>query len=265
MKISKRWFIWGCASVGLTGLAVAWRHIVPVDRAPAQEKPEGRIVEASSTLLVQSPKKSIHQDHTKPRDLKQLWTEFQKKYGPNLQAEFSESGQLLAVRGEMKKGIGVSDFHLDNPQQAIARAREVLQAAQELLRLRPDFPLENAAARSSSLSVQVYFNEAYQGVMLAPMGNIKVDLGPEGELLALYADYASEVQVVNQAKLNSDQARQKAVEGIAGEPQVGGGNQVVWVQGKIGRFAYQFAVQGRQVVVDAETGSILFSRDSRRH
>lgn len=199
----------------------------------------------------------------------QMWREFAEKFGTQLKPEFSKEGNLVSIRGAPGSGTPASaEFHPENPQMAIARAREILAAGRELLGVREDWPLESAAAKNSNVSAQVFFSETYHGVPVAPVGSLKIDLGSQGELVALHSDYASQVEVKNEVLMDSDQARDKAVAWMqkqkTGSLRVDGGGKVVWVKGSDGHFAYQFMISGRQVVVDAQTGGILLTRDRRQ-
>jgi hypothetical protein len=108
-------------------------------------------------------------------------------------------------------------------------------------------------------------------LIVLPVGEVKIDLGPEGELVGFYSNYAADVTVVNQARLDSDEARKRALDAVkltGANPVLGsvdGGAQIVWVTGREGRIAYQFGANGRQVVIDAETGEVLQNRNRRTY
>jgi len=204
-------------------------------------------------------------------DPEKEWKEFVKKFGPDLKPVFLKNGQLVSVRGD-PAGSNATDpaFRPDDPKKAIARAREILAAAEDLLGLRPDWPLESAATRGSFISAQVFFNETHDGVTVEPVGNIKIDMGSKGELVGLYSDYASRVKITNEVILDSEQAQTKAIatarfQNKETSPRVDGGSKIIWVVSESeGHFAYEFLVNGRKVIIDAQTGDVLFSKD-RRH
>jgi hypothetical protein len=201
----------------------------------------------------------------------QSWDRFTEKFGSDLVPEFSKDGYLVAVRGRVGEGVvAQSSFDPTNPRMAIARAREILHAVSDLIGFQEEWPLENAAARSGIHSAQVFFAQTYEGVSVGPSGNVKIDLGPKGELIGLDSDYAAEITIANAIILDSEQAKQKVP--LAFQKQensdlissVDGGGKVLWISGREARFAYQFSVNGQQVIIDAASGNVLFSKN-RRH
>jgi len=112
---------------------------------------------------------------------------------------------------------------------------------------------------------------------LAPLGAVSMDFGSQGELLGLYSNYVRNLNVTNQIKIDVAQAKllaQTSVHSLMGGeqkpfPHTEGGKILAWVLSSaepqsVGKFAYQFFIQGYQVIVDAETGEILFQRDKRQ-
>jgi hypothetical protein len=227
--------------------------------APLRVSPVPRSTHTSSN--------SIQSNSSPHRDSE--WAQFTEKFGSNLRAEFAENGQLVSVQGQIDSGNAtVSGFRPQDPQKAIDRAQDIVAAAQKLLGVKNEWPLGKPVTQGSPISAQVFMTETYRGMRVAPVGSLKVDLGPQGELLALYSNYASEVRVTNEAVLSSAEAQIKALS-VVNSPQdtavrVDGGEKVVWVTGNEGRIAYQFMVRGREVIVDAQTGKILHSRDKRQ-
>lgn len=203
---------------------------------------------------------SAHSAHT----IEDAWREFQLSFGQDLVAEWTPDGHLVSVKGASGVGMISPDFDPKDPRSAIERANEVLKASAPLLEIDPEWPLGNAAARSGELSAQVFFQQTYNEVPLAPVGNVKIDLGRRGELLALYSNYAPHVQIINQLRMDSSEARSHVQE----TGQIEGGGKVIWVTGTVGgvaqgRHAYQFSVRGHYIVVDGETGATLVHRDMR--
>lgn len=200
------------------------------------------------------------------------WDAFRVKFGEGLQARFTREGLLASVRGDVRSARRASkDFTPDDPQKSIARAREILDAAKGLMGYDADFPLEQPVAKGDEHSAQVIFRQTKDGAMLLPRGDVTIELGPRGELLGFYSNYVGKIRVVNKVKISVDEARQRLFTAVSNEAHGGirteGGNKILWVKssdGYQGRYAYEFLVQGRQVVVDAETGKILFRRDRRQ-
>jgi hypothetical protein len=201
----------------------------------------------------------------RPLDAEREWKEFTKKFGSELKPEFSKGGQLVKVTGNGTKAkMNHPEFRPDEPKMAISRAREVIAAADELMGVRSDWPLESVATKGTPLSAQVFFNQTHEGMTVEPVGNIKIDLGADGELTGLYSDYAPQIIVTNEVRLDSEQAKANLLASIRNPAHVEGGSRVIWmVSERDGHVAYQFSVDGRQVVVDAENGKILYTRDRR--
>jgi hypothetical protein len=158
------------------------------------------------------------------------------------------------------------NFSTAEPQQAIARAREILAQAAPLMGMENGLPLQGAESHGDQYSARVSFQEFSNGLPIAPSGNVTVDLGPNGELLGMYSSYVPGISVAGNLNLSPEAAKNEAIRAI---PDAGialrarGGSTVIWVNNAVGRPAYVYTVQGRQVVVDGATGKILASRDQR--
>ncbi len=200
----------------------------------------------------------------------QRWKKFLKEYGAELKPEFSRFGQLLSIRGEMGIGKpGAPDFRPEESQKVIARAEEVLLSARSLLGIQSELPLKNVAVKGSPFAAQVFFSESYQGLPIRPGGNIKVDLGTQGEVLGVDSDYVSKVILVNRILLSSEDALLR-VQSIfkndsASLLRPSAAEQIIWVKGLEGRYAYSFLAKGYQVIMDAETGKVLSSWDRKQY
>jgi hypothetical protein len=205
------------------------------------------------------------------------WDEFRARFGTGLARQVSGEGYVTAVRGAPGKGVRAEDdFKPTDEAAALSRAREVLAGAHELLELDPRLPLADTVTRTGPVSAQVYFRETWQGVPIEPSGGVLVDLGPQGELLGIDADYEHGLKVTGARRLGVGEARAAAesalTDAIGGQGPLAGGRAVVWVTHArrepgtpaTGRPAYVYDAGGREVVVDAETGQVLESRDRRQ-
>jgi hypothetical protein len=200
------------------------------------------------------------------------WDRFRERFGRDLEADFSQSGHLAAIRGKPGRSTPAHGFHSDDPQAAIARAREILDGLSDLLGLSPDWPLGAPLAKTGNVSAQVYFQESREGVALEPFGAISVDLDSQGGLIGVQSSYVPELSVVNSPDHSSSdpELRARALAAVPGDSQasVDGGDLVLWLSRKGGvpeaHYAFQYYVRGRQVIVDASDGSILYKRDRRQ-
>ncbi|MGZ3700111.1 MAG: hypothetical protein ACXVCH_18610 [Bdellovibrionota bacterium] len=196
------------------------------------------------------------------------WNRFKERFGKDLRPEFY-GGKLVSISGTGTPAG--KEFDPTDPQKVIARGREMIEAAKDLLKIDPAFPPGNPRVHGTEASAQVFFEEEFDGIPVEPHGPIKVDLDSDGGLSALYSDYVPNVHITNNKTLVSgEDAKSSAVAAIAmtqfmGGPGPIGGNQVLWVRnGNEGRRAYEYNVQGWQVIVDAGDGSILSKHDKRQ-
>jgi hypothetical protein len=236
---------------------------------------------ASGPQVFPSPRPQRHQGKAVPFLQSKLWENFVDRFGYHLQPVYSQNGELLSIQSIEGQSIELSKravqeassgFHSSHPGEVKIRAREILNAAKELIKIDPAWPLDREEVRSGPVSAQVFFQETYQGMPVLPGGSVKVDLGSAGELLALHSSYRPSVEIVNQPVLSSDQAkaqalqfiRQQEAEGLSSDKfHAGPGTKVVWVETNQGHIAYQFHLHGREIVVDAKTGEVLYSHDKR--
>ena len=197
-----------------------------------------------------------------PADQAALWEKFKDKFGGDLQAVYQPDGRLAIIKGASRAIPAAKGFRSDDPQMAIARAKEVLEAASAMIGVHAELPLENPIARGNEMATQVFFQETSGGISIAPTGTVTIQLGSEGEVKGLYADYMPDIQIGNDVAVDAAQAR-KAVEGT----RVEGGSQVIWMMDAgspaTALHAYQYSADGRQVIVDAQTGKVIFKRDRR--
>jgi hypothetical protein len=205
-----------------------------------------------------------------------LWSRFRERFGQELSPEFSQEGLLIGIQGRTgaagQAGLG---FRSNDPQAAIVRAREVVDAGRELLGLDAQWPLGDPIVKGDKRSVLVSFQEAHEGVPVAPFGNLTVVLGAAGEILRLDSSYVPGARFVNQPTLTVEQAKERALEvaSAGGAPdgptlRPEGGELVLWTSqdaagGSQARYAYEFFVGGRRAVVDAASGALIVSKDLR--
>ena len=223
-----------------------------------------------------SPGSKSPVDHERNKEPKEKWQEFTQKFGSDLEPQFNSDGQLISVRGMLGQGVAAdTNFRTQDPQKITLRGQEIVSAAQELLGLRAELPLSNPIPQGGPVTAQLYFRETYHGLILLPEGTLKIDLGPKGEILGLDSDYLSKINIISDVRLTSQDAFAKALSSmdrrksfpISTTPVMPSaeGNKVVWVtQATQGHVAYQFFIQGREVIVDAGTGEVLSSKNRKQ-
>lgn len=197
------------------------------------------------------------------------WAAFRERFGGGLEARFGRDGALEEIRGTPGSGQRAGKgFDPTDTGRVLSRAREVVAGARDLIGVQAGAPLGNPQARTGEVSAQVSFRQSSDGVPVAPQGTVTVDLGPQGELLGLSSSYVRGLSVVNDRVLDAETCRSKAIAAIVDQGssiRPSGGSPVVWVPfgSSRGRHAYEYFVQGRQVIVDASSGEVLYRRDQR--
>jgi hypothetical protein len=179
-------------------------------------------------------------------------------------------GQLVSFRQRGGSRAPGAYDPLDK-KQILTRARDFLRDAREALALAPDTELLDESVRADSHQGDVFLRQSYQGIPLGPVGAATLTLGPQGELRSFSGDLLSGAWAVTGAfKLTAEAASRMALASVAGAEshQSRGGTRRIWIvareDGTVeGRPSYEFMVQGRRVVVDAQTGEILLRRDRR--
>ncbi len=208
---------------------------------------------------------------------KRNWDGFLKNFGFDFTPEFSENHHLTAIRGSLGSNLPAStrDFTTTSPPQVAQRATDILDAVKNLVGINDRYPVQPTSIRTGPLTAQAFYQETYNSLPLANAGHLKVDLGPKGELLVLESDYIPSVEISNQRKIDTSTAKSKAFENlrrtqahsdsIQNAVPTDSERPVIWMSGKNqGKIAYQFMIQGREIVIDAENGSVLFNRDRRQ-
>ena len=259
------------------------RVAAKVNRMPFQaDKDQTDSLSRTASSPSRAPIEKPHKD----LPLEQEWNQFTRRFGSELKPKFSANGQLVSIQGELNQsGQERTDFRSNDVEKIKIRANEIVDAAHGLLKVNSAWPLKIAGVRGGPISAQAFFNQSFQGVPLLPVGNVKVDLGPKGEILALESDYASEIKIVNEDQLSLEQTRKLAMESVSqtadvkrkalpsgqGSPVVQGAlgaqseRRVIWVADHDRAYhAHSFLISGREVIVDAQTGDVLLNKDRRQ-
>jgi hypothetical protein len=217
-----------------------------------------------------SPPVFLFKESNEVKDRLKKWQAFKQKFGSDLEPQFNSKGQLVSVRGALGQGHPAAhDFRTGDLQKVTLRGQEILKEAQELLGLRAELPLSSPIPRSGPVTAQLYFKETYRGMALLPEGSLKIDLGPQGELLELYSGYLPKINVVYDGRLSAEDAWVRALASVNRDKASlfpnSGGLKVVWMsQATQGHVAYQFFIRGHEIVIDAANGEVLSSRDRKQ-
>jgi len=211
-----------------------------------------------------------------PQSWKRNWSQFQKKFGKHLRADFSSQGQLLRIRGEVGQGKPnrSGEFTSQNSIDVIHRSEQVVQAVKALIHYEEQFPIQQVQAQPGKWSAQVHYRQVWSDLPLEPLGKLKVDLGPQGELLGVDSDYHPGVQVKNGGVFEVSEIQARSVaqahlkeDGTHFVASLKEGRKIIWVDRRLVGFpAYSYSEQGRTVVISAQgTPKLLSFQDKRRH
>jgi hypothetical protein len=199
---------------------------------------------------------------------------FQARFGSNLTPAYGRSGKISRLKGAPGEGTRAeTTFSPREQAKVIARAKQVVKEAHELLGIESGFPLDGGIARTGEVSAQVTFRQSYQGEPVEPGAEVVIDLGSQGEVIEVSSSYVHGLDVVNSAKITAGTAQATAEAAIidpSSAVATTGGEAVVFVahdsEGNAhGRHAYRFNVRGREVYVDSESGTVLSQRDRRQY
>ncbi len=206
------------------------------------------------------------------------WEKFRDLFGRDLTATFLPDGKIASINrpagASAKKAH--SKFNVQDREEVIARAEEILRAAEELIGTNSRLPLKNPQVKQGGLTLdgrprfaEVSFEETFNDLPLAPYGSVTVQLDGEGELRALYSHYLDEVQVGNKRVMDSASAKDYLRSQISGDEKIKGGRSVIWLDSTDttaqARYAYEFYVNGVQTIVGAEPGEKIERRDRKTH
>lgn len=247
------------AAIGAWSL---WRQFDPI-RLPQQTQTQVAAAQVSPIPFhsAVAPRASVTSKQIQTED---SWADFKKKFGSNLEADFLPDGRVAAIRAvpdrDQKKKA--SQFDPRDPKKIMDRARDVLDSARGLIGVEKDSPLGDARVRVGDLSAKVTFRESHEGLVVLPRGSVTVSFGAEGEILSLSSDYAQGISVRNQVRVDAETARSRALSALADmNSKATGGNLIIWQSGAVSLKAYEYWVQGRQIIVDAESGTVITIRD----
>lgn len=147
----------------------------------------------------------------------------------------------------------VEAFRPSHSGDLIARAREILHDAWSLLGLSGETEFDEGTATPGEFTGQVVFQQTRGGVPIYPGGLVTVLMGPNGELRTLDSSVYPSVEVLNSPSLPPPEASRSVLYVTEAEPKA------------ILRYGYETMAKGIQTVTDAQTGTVLFTRDRRIH
>ncbi len=196
------------------------------------------------------------------------WEEFKDKYGEHLDGIFGAEGVLLSIQNTKNlNSLSQSGYSSKNREDVLRKANEIIDALTGLLGIQKSSPLLVADLQLGEVSSQVYFRQQLDGVPLYPMGSVSVDLGSRGELLGLSSSYVKPFLPSNERSLNEQEAVRRSGLSLP----LNQGQAVIWISSlptgnSLGRsyYAYQYQTAGRQTVIDASNGEVIYNRDRRQ-
>ncbi|MEK6579317.1 MAG: hypothetical protein AABZ55_08845, partial [Bdellovibrionota bacterium] len=214
------------------------------------------ILSSQKTKITSQQKNKAPPENSKNKLLKQLRAQF----GPDVKIEIGESNRLVSIRASKEFRFQRREV-IANEADAIRRAEEILGLLRDEIGIRPESPLSEPVVRLTENTALVYFQQTLKGLPVAPFGQVTVQLDLHGGLNRLDSDYLSGLRVENE------------ISGVnnfspPSEPM----SSIVWVAREYatrdnpsGKYAYQYVSSGVQVVIDAQTGVILFQKNRTKN
>lgn len=268
------------ATLGFS-LAAVWdfqsKRSAPVARmiasSPSVSEP-AKVSYAPQSRAKPVQEKASHAKEPRPKEPQSdAWKVFRERFGTELEGEFLPDGRLVSARQRRgsPRGASTSTSSLSDPQRVIARAKEILHAAQPLLGVELDSSLGTPVSTINEFSAQVRFPQVHEGIPVFPEGGIRISFARDGALVALESSYVPQVVPKNSIQMGANEARERVLSTIADRGlnarKVGEGSPLVWIptagNGSGALHAYEFWAEGRQILVDAESGSVITLRDRR--
>ena len=119
--------------------------------------------------------------------------------------------------------------------------------------------------RSHTIEGRVYeFKQVQGGIPVEPQGSLRIISDELGRVLREESNLTGALRLTNQRKLTLEDAKGT----VSG--RIESARAIVWTDrigkdGSEGRHAYEVSVDGHRQIIDAETGSLIVSKDQRRH
>jgi hypothetical protein len=208
-----------------------------------------------------------------------LLTSIQSKYGDQLKFEFAYDTLLSSIENlsRVPQQRAAQPYDSNNPEYVSSRASEILEDLRAVFPLHQKLPLKSLTVQTGPGNAQVYYQQNYENIPIEPYGKVTLMLGPQGEFLALHSDYLPSLELRNQRSLTDQQAKVllmkygKDEKNPRDELELGSLRQIIWItslagNGKAaqGLFAYEGSVQGRQIIVDSQSGELLLRKDRKK-
>ncbi len=182
--------------------------------------------------------------------------DFNRKYGERIVYQSYED-RVVRIDGarnrveELASDQKTPDFRSSNQSALVARGREILVDAREILGIPREAQFLAPIVNPGELSGQVTFQQSLGGVPISPGGLVTIVIGSEGELRAVDSSIYPVVEIASQ--------RQGPVPAYHREIlYVTQSNPVAIV-----RYAYESRNEGVQKIIDANSRKLLFERDRR--
>jgi hypothetical protein len=180
----------------------------------------------------------------------------------NYRIEKTRSGHLESLVKLEKTSQPSSGFNSLDAKIVEKQARVVLEQVSKSLGVEAR-DLKTAGINAGAFSAQAYFQQTIEGLEVAPYGSVSLDFSKEGELARLENDLIRPHEIVNLPKLTSQEVQTNLK--LSSKPR-----HILWASRPASDkgatalvHAYEFHEQGHQIVVNAESGEVLYKRDRR--
>ncbi len=200
------------------------------------------------------------------------------RLGKSIQSKFNSNGNLVSMDGAIQKNYFRDDFFNPmNKDKIKLRALNVLEELSLFMGLNDQYPMVLTQISPGRVTAQAFFEQKFGELIMTPRGKMSLRFGPSGEVIGMDSTYSPSVSIKNEFSLDEDQAAQYALKSaqysdskISGSVQVVMNRKILWVsdftsKNPSANKAYEFQIAGKQIVIDGQSGKVLFHKNQRHY
>ncbi len=181
---------------------------------------------------------------------------FLRKYGDQLKIDVNQGRVTrmdgVAIRTEsLNPEQKVKSFRPSHEGDLVMRAKEILADSRKLIGANDKTQFGDPITTPGVSSGQVVFPQTVSNVPLIPGGTVSLLIGPEGELRALDSSVYPDYTVQNSVTLSQPDSSRVVLYVAEAEPKA------------ILHYGFETIVRGVQTITDAQTGTVLYTRDRK--
>lgn len=244
-----------------------------ISSSPVRESTEAPLGLSKENLGEDANRAVASKKHAVPRRTERL-REVQKEYewtgSQNVEVTLSErGGRLLALKVVGGRPLTApGELETDHESEKVRkRARWVLERLAPKIGVGDPQSLRETKVNQSPLSAVVHFEQTHQALPLLDRGSIRVVFSQDGRLVSVHSDFVAEVRPQGEFVLSESQAQTQLGNSLKKDPSTLRPGRVGWVVVDRARInpVYEWWSEGKQVMVSATDGRVLWMKDQRIH